>query len=480
MSMPFSAAQRPGELYQRLLTARQEQLHRLCRASFAAFCTEVLYAQGRKPARHHRHLIGELEKLARGETRRLLVCAPPGSAKTTFVSTLFAAWMLAQRDEMRLLAASHTASFAEKVSANIQRVIGTHQGLLGYALESENKGFWSTSNRGEYLAAGLTGTIRGWRADIALLDDIVKSRQEAQSEVNRESAWDFFTSDLPGRMTPSGRIVVIGTPMHEDDLLGRIQSEQGADWRIVKYRAFAEADDPLGRAPGEPLWGDDDYGYAQRLVTLHADYERQGLDYIWASEFQCEPVARGGNLFKAHLMPIIEPAMLPKIVDRVRAWDLAASPTGDYTVGLLLGRSYTAAYENSFVILDVIRFRGPPEEVRRTVKATAQSDGYGVKVWLPRDPAQAGEEQADSYINMLSGYRVETERMSGDKVTRADAAAAQANIGRISLLRAPWNAALTGELLAFPQGRHDDQVDALSLGFNKLATKSTLAQWLRL
>jgi predicted phage terminase large subunit-like protein len=466
--------------HRRLLEVRREQLRRLCRQSFAAFCTEVLHAQGRTPARHHRYIINELEKLARGETQRLLICAPPGSAKTTYVSILFAVWCLAQRDEMRLLAASHTASFAEKVSANIQRTINGHADILNYRLETENKGFWSTTNRGEYLAAGLTGTIRGWRADICLLDDIIKSRQEAQSEVNRESAWDFFTSDLPGRMTPSGRIVVIGTPMHQADLLGRIQSEQGADWCIVKLKAIAEDDDPLERPVGTPLWADDDYGYAERLIKLHADYERQGLDYIWASEFQCEPVARTGNMFKANNMPIVEAAMLPKIIDRVRAWDLAASPTGDYTVGLLLGRSYTEAYENTFVILDVIRFRGPPEEVRRTVKETTKADGFGVKVWLPRDPAQAGEEQADSYINMLSGYRVETERTSGDKVTRADACAAQCNIGRVSLVRADWNAPLIGELLAFPHGRHDDQIDALSLAFNKLATKSSLAQWLRL
>jgi phage terminase large subunit-like protein len=132
-------------------------------------------------------------------------------------------------------------------------------------------------------------------------------------------------------------------------------------------------------------------------------------------------------MFKPARMPIYEPNMLPTIVERVRAWDLASSVKGDFTVGLLLGRAYDDAYENRFIVLDIVRFRGPPEEVRATVRTVAAADGYGVKIWIPRDPAQAGTDQADSYIRMLSGYRVEAERMSGDKATRADAAASQPN-----------------------------------------------------
>jgi predicted phage terminase large subunit-like protein len=185
-------------------------------------------------------------------------------------------------------------------------------------------------------------------------------------------------------------------------------------------------------------------------------------------------------MFKPAMMPIIEPNMLPNIVEKVRAWDLASSAKGDFTVGLLLGRAYApGTFESIYIVLDVVRFRGAPEEVRKTVKAVAARDGYGTKIWLPRDPAQAGADQADSYIRMLSGYRVEAERMSGDKATRADAAASQANIGRISLLRSAWNAPYIEELAAFPRGQHDDQVDATSLAFSKLEN-NRLAVWMRL
>jgi predicted phage terminase large subunit-like protein len=171
--------------------------------------------------------------------------------------------------------------------------------------------------------------------------------------------------------------------------------------------------------------------------------------------------------------------MMPRILEQVRAWDLASSTRGDWTVGLKLARAYDHAYENTFIVTDIVRFRGPPEEVRATVKTVAQADGYGTKIWIPRDPAQAGADQADSYIRMLSGYRIEAERMSGDKATRADAAASQTNIGRLGMLRATWNAALIEELAAFPRGAHDDQVDAPSLAFSKLE-QTDLSVWLRL
>jgi predicted phage terminase large subunit-like protein len=182
-------------------------------------------------------------------------------------------------------------------------------------------------------------------------------------------------------------------------------------------------------------------------------------------------------MFKPQNMPIID--LAPHISTKVRAWDLASSAKGDFTVGLLLGRTYDKRWAATWLILDIVRFRGPPEEVRRTVKTVAATDGYGTKIWIPKDPAQAGVDQADSYIRMLPGYRIAAERMSGDKATRADSAASQANIGRIGMIRAPWNAAFIDELAAFPRGVHDDQVDALSLAFSKLEN-DPLAVWARL
>jgi predicted phage terminase large subunit-like protein len=164
----------------------------------------------------------------------------------------------------------------------------------------------------------------------------------------------------------------------------------------------------------------------------------------------------------------------------VRAWDLASTPGGgDYTAGVKIVRCSLPDYSDLFIISDVRRTRGAPEEIQQLVNTTAIHDGAMVKIAIPQDPGQAGKDQVVSYTKLLIGFPVISERVSGSKTTRAFAAAASCNIGKIAMLKAPWNHALIEELSAFPTGLHDDQVDALATGFN-LLTPSTLSQWLKL
>lgn len=475
MSDEFSDDQR------RLLELEQLQWQRRCRTSFLAFCVEALSARGEAPAKHHRLICETLQDVAAGRCKRLLILAPPGSAKTTFVSRLFPAWHAAYRPSSSIIGCSHTQSLSETNSTFVQRIIRDNAETLGYSLTSENKERWNTSNHCAYLAGSVGSAILGFRANIAIVDDPIRSRVDAESETIREKLWDWFTNDLETRLTPDGAIIVIMTAFHLDDLSGRIQRIQQDQWRVLRLPALCDDpdNDPLHRKLGEPLWADDKYGFGARLLEIHAAAEREGRLHDFTSMYQGTPVLRSGNMFKPDRMPVYEPTMIPPIVEKVRAWDLASSVKGDYTVGLLLARCWDTNYENRFIILDIVRFRGPPEDVRRTVKTVAQADGYSTKIWLPKDPAQAGADQADSYIRMLSGYPVDCERMSGDKATRADAAASQANIGRLGMVRAEWNSAFVEEAAAFPRAVHDDQIDALSLAFSKLE-QTDLSVWMRL
>lgn len=154
----------------------------------------------------------------------------------------------------------------------------------------------------------------------------------------------------------------------------------------------------------------------------------------------------------------------------VRAWDLAATAAGDgrdpdWTVGLKLGRDDAGRY----LVLDLVRLRGGPHEVAETIVATAHRDGREVPVGLPQDPGQAGKHQVAWLAGRLAGYRVVASAETGAKLTRALPVAAQAEAGNLGLVRGHWNRALIEELRDFPNGRHDDQVDALSRAFTMLA-----------
>jgi predicted phage terminase large subunit-like protein len=461
----------------RLYELRRELWHRQCRQNLLACATALL--DPLPPAKHHRLIIAEVAAVAEGRAPRLILIAPPGSAKTTYTSHVTPAWFFATHPSTNVIAVSHTSEFAEKNSLAVQRLIRNHAQLLGYDLQTDALGLWETTNGCTYLAAGVGQAIRGFRADFIICDDPIRSRAEAESEVSRAALWEFFHSDLLPRLKPRGGVVLIATAYHESDLMCRLEREQSDLWRVLRLPAIAEQDDPLNRKEGEPLWADDDvYGYGERLLELRDQYERQGRSRDWYSQYQGRPRPPEGALFRPANMPIF--AALPALGETVRAWDLASSVRGDWTCGLKLSRIRDFRhFRDTLVITDVQRMRGTPEQVRHLVRTVAEADGRSIKVWLPQDPAQAGADQADSYVRLLSGFRVATERQTGNKVTRADAVASQCNVGRVGLLQVPWNAALLDELGSFPSGQHDDQVDALSLAFSKLET-SSLECWARM
>jgi predicted phage terminase large subunit-like protein len=468
----------------RLLRLKHELWRGECRRSLLAFACQAL-PNHERPAKHHKIICAKLEQLVRGDFDRLLIIAPPGSAKTTYASRLFPAHYFAAHSRAHIIGASHTMELAATNSGHVQRTVRDNSPVLGYGLANDNRTHWFTSTGAEYLAAGTGGVIRGFRADLVIIDDPIKSRQEAESETEREALWQWYKSDLLPRLTPRGKVVLIGTAYHEDDLLARIQRIEGSSWHVLRLPAISEGDgDPLGRPEGEPLWNDDAiYGYGAKLLVLQEAAEREGALRDWYSQYQGSPRPPEGAMFKPGRMPVFD-AIPPgaRVLEEARGWDLASSAgRGDWTVGVKCARLWgDARYENMFAITDVQRIRGTPDEVRHLVRTVAEADGHLVKQWFPEDPGQAGKDQAQSYVQMLIGYRVEAIRQTGSKETRADTAASQANIGRIGMLKAAWNAPVIDELGSFPSGRHDDIVDALSLVFNQMASDNRLAVWMNL
>lgn len=439
------------------------------RKSLGTFCTEALAPFGHKPAAHHRLIISKLEAVERGEIRRLMIFMPPGAAKSTYASVLFPAWYFAQGPHRSIIGTSHTADLANAFSRKVQFTVREHGPKLGYGLASESAELWHTTNDGQYRAAGVGGPIAGFRADLGVIDDPTKSRMMAESATVRDTVWAWYGSDFRTRLKPDAAVVAIGTRYHEDDLFGRLLNEQGPLWDVLKLPAVAEDDDPLGRAPGEFLWADDSYGYA---ALLHAMREETG-PRDWWSLYQQAPRPSDGGIFKIRQIATLDAE--PAGTATVRAWDLAGTrDTGtrdaDWTVGTLLGRTR----EGSYTILDVVRFRGGPEEVEATIIATASRDGRRVPISIPQDPGQAGKAQIQYLTRRLAGYRVHSSTETGDKSTRAMPFASQVNVGNVSLLRAAWNREVLDEMAAFPSGSHDDVVDSLSRAFAYLSDSSVV------
>lgn len=301
----------------------------------------------------------------------------------------------------------------------------------------------------------------------------MKTRKDADSPTVRETAWKWYTADLRTRLKPGAPIILIQTRWHEDDLGGRILQTQGASWRVISLPATAVEGDPLGREPGEMLWSDDAYGYGAEIAAVKAEYEQSGAMRDWYSLYEQNPRPGAGALFKTEQIEIIEAP--PAGGSIVRAWDLAATKQvgtrdPDWTVGLKLQRTGLGGY----VVLDVVRLRGGPDDVEKAIVNTANQDGRGVAIGLPQDPGQAGKAQAQYLTKKLAGFTVRVTPETGDKSTRAGPVASQINVGNVKLVQGPWMRPFLDELAGFPSGAKDDQVDALSRAFSMVGEPSAV------
>ncbi len=447
---------------------REFLLRKDIRTSLLAWAHFALAPKGQVPAAHHRMIITALEALSRGETRRLLVLMPPGSAKSTYASLLFPAWWMACHPGGAIILASHTASLATHFGRGVRSLAQEHTARLQLGIRDDSRaaGRFATHQGGEFFAVGVNGAVTGRRADLALLDDPIASFLDAESVAARDRLWNWYRSEFVTRLKPQACMVVTMTRWHRDDLAARLM-QQGT-WTTLRLPALAETDDPMNRVPGAALWPD-----WETREDLLAKQLLLG-DPAFASLFQQSPEPESGKLFDMSKLALCDET---PIGDAVRAWDLAGTTESahdpDWTAGVKLVRGA----DGRFVVDDVCRVRVGSGDLCQLLRGFAERDGLAVTVGLPRDPGQAGLYQVQMLTRELSGYHVVCGLEAGSKALRARGVASQICNGNVALRRAEWNEIFRAELASFPHGRKDDQVDALSRAFTLLTTGGATARY---
>lgn len=384
---------------------------------------------------------------------------PPGSAKSTYASVLFPPWLMQRQPQANVLAASHTTELAEKWGRRVRNLVNEHSVTLGItpSRDSQAAGRWSLTSGAEYYAAGVGTGIAGFRAKYGLIDDPIRSRQDADSELIRDRIWDWYINDFRTRLVPGAAEVLIQTRWHEDDLAGRALNH--SKWHVISLPAICESkDDQLGRKVGEPLWNDDQYGYGGQLLEIAKNTPAR----TWSALYQQRPAPEDGDYFKAEwLRPYIaKPAI--ETMQIYGASDYAVTADGgDYTVHGVVGLDP----EGRPWLLDLWR---------------GQTDSAGwIDAWcdmvLEWRPIEWGEEggQIRAAVGPFIERRARERNVfvyrrqipsRHDKATRAQSIRGlMAMRGLYVPVNAPWYPAFRAELLSFPAGKNDDQVDFLSL-----------------
>lgn len=409
-----------------------------------------------------------------GKQPRLMIFAPPRSGKSELFSRRFPAWAFGKNPDLQMIACSYSADLASRMNRDVQRImddehyyaIFPHSSLnnkristiSGQALRNSEI-FEITGHKGAYRSAGVGGGITGMGADIAIIDDPVKDAKEASSETVRNSVWDWYTTTLYTRLSPRSGVLLGMTRWHEDDLAGRLlqEMENGGDqWRVVSFPAIAEQDEEY-RKEGEPL-------HPERFDLERLTKIKNAVgSHTWNALYQQRPSSKDGGVFKPANIQIIETLPVGNI-SWIRGWDLGATIGGDPTAGVKLGK----CEDGSLIIADLAHGDLAPDERDKLIKQTAALDGRLVEISLPQDPGQAGKTQVLYLTRMLQGYIVRSSPESGDKVTRAEPFAAQVNVGNVKMVKGHWNKKIIAEMQMFPNGNHDDCIDACSRAYGEL------------
>jgi predicted phage terminase large subunit-like protein len=422
----------------------------------------------------------KLEAIDRGELKRLIVSMPPRHGKSELLSIHAPVWFLERDPTREIIAAGYAVSLARKFSRKARKLAEK----MGLSLNPKvaQASEWETSGGGRMYAVGVGGGIAGHGADVLIIDDPVKNVQEASSPLIREKIWDWFVSEALTRLSPKGAAIVIMTRRHEADLIGSlvegrdaesgetetdedapVEQDQPEHWEYVRIPGISEGEgDPLGRPEGAALWP------SRWPIDALERIKRRG-EWKFAALYQQRPTPRTGGMFQREwFSKYTETMPAGGDVRFVRYWDKASSldKDADFTAGVLM-----AVRDGVFTVCDVVEKKVTPKGRRDLQRACAENDPSGTVIWIEHEGGSSGADAAEEEAKALSGFAVHWEHPTGPKWSRAESLASQAEAGNLVLVKAAWNRKFIEQLCQFPNGRHDDMVDAAAGACRKLAAK---------
>jgi predicted phage terminase large subunit-like protein len=396
-------------------------------------------------ANHHRLIAERLEAVERGEIDRLMIFMPPRHGKSELASKRFPAWCLGRNPKRQIIAASYNSDLANDFGRNVRNIVAEPEfgqvfPGVGLSPDSAAANRMNTNHGGAYVAAGVGTAVTGRGANIALIDDPFKDREEADSERRRETVWDWYRSTLYTRLMPGGAIVLIQTRWHEDDLAGRLLEHEGDQWTVLELPALNDA--------GKALWPEwyDETALARIKATIGP---RE-----WSALYQQRPQPDEGTFFRREWFGQWD--KLPALRYYGTSDYAVTDGGGDFTVHRIWG------IDGEGNILRVDGWRGQTasdEWIERKLDLIAKykplawfgEGGVIQKAIEPMLKRRMMERKVFCRLEWLSSV--------SDKPTRARSFQAMAASGRVKF----EPGADLSEFLVFPAGKHDDDVDTASL-----------------
>lgn len=427
-----------------------------------------------EPATFHRQVARVLEQVARGEITQLIFCMPPRHGKTRLATVSLAAWYSGKFPNHDIICAMATDQLATDNGADVRNLFSLPQHKLVFPNHKLRKGGAAKDNiqteqGGRLIFAGRGGQINGRGANLLLVDDLYKDSVEAQSPVIRDQAWEWFVKVALFRRMGKKLTVLTMTRWHSDDIIGRLtdpenpkyDEREAAQWKIIRLPGIAEDDDPpeslVGRKPGEALW-------PERFSAeyLLGSQRRDPLGF--ASLVQQRPTVADGVYFRRENFKFYRKNDLPENLRIYCASDhaLGLKQTNDFTVMAKVGIDP----DGNMYLIDGYRARVPADQAVEVMLAMAGGKYKPLLWWAGRDhiTKSIGPFLYKRMAETGTYFNIREVTPIGDKAQRAQSIIARAALGKIYLPDDTlWATKFLDEMLAFPNGNHDDVVDTMAL-----------------
>ena len=407
---------------------------------------------------HHRIIAEALDRVIAGKCKRLMIAMPPRHGKSQMGSYLFPAYLMGRDPRSKLIVASHTAELAQRFGRMIRNLMEEDKykelfpNML-LSIDSKAAGRWNTQQGGEAFFIGKGGAMTGRGGDVIILDDIL-DEQDAMSDTAMENTWEWYTSGPRQRLQPNGAIVVINTRWKTDDLSGRLLKMHGQlksdQWELLEFPAIL----PSGGSLWPGFWPIDELEKVKMSIGLKK----------WNAQWQQQPTNDDGAVLKRNWWKRWKHDEPPECSYVIQTYDTAYSKkeTADYSVISTWGVFVPSADSGpNLILLSVKRGRWDFPELKRVARDEYRywnPDNVLIEAKATGTPLQQELRKMGIPVTMYSpGGR----RSGQDKISRANAVAPILESGMIWYPeQQDWAEEMVEECAAFPNGSHDDQVDA--------------------
>lgn len=475
---PTGVSEAPATENSDLELLQQEQAKRvLARRSFRRY---LYYVHGKAwiKTRMSDYLADAVQAFVEEKTGNaydiLLIQTPPQHGKSLTITESFPSWYLGTHPKSRVIEASYNDDTAKRFGRkNLDKVeqygpvlFGSDKGSIWTTTEFELGNGW-----GRMISRGIMSGITGNPANLMVIDDPIKNREEADSDSYREKLWNEWQNTLKSRLAAGAKVIVIATPWHEDDLSSRIKAFE-PNVRVIRLPVEAEENDPLGREVGEPLAPElgKDSAWLSQFKAGYVNDPKQGGMRAWQALFQCAPRVEGGNLVRREWWRYYDRREVKTFATTVISVDAAFkdADTNDY-VAIQVWSKLGADYYLRYAVNQHLNFPATLQAIRMMKKLFPEA-----LYTLIEDKANGSaiiQTLRSEFVGVISVTP------KGGKVSRVNAVSPAIESGNVYVPAGePWATQLVDQFAAFPAGKHDDAVDACSQALNYLIFSNGLAQ----